>query len=135
MGQWFNITIYSVITIWFVGSFVQRHNYNFRRSLFMSYGLSFAILLIYILYMLIFDDSVDNIVDRTCDLVTDTRINWKNCNDFLSDFFWLFMGIYLIFYVLIKLYFVRILYYYAKEIENENAEDRRYSKLDGETNE
>ena len=81
-GQWFSIMIYSVLTIWFVGSFVQRHNYNFRRSLFMSYGLSFAILLIYILYMLIFDDSVDNIVDRTCDLVTDTRINWKNCNDF-----------------------------------------------------
>ena len=131
----FNIVICSILSLWFIGSFVQRENHKFRKSLFGSYALSFAIMLIYILYMLIFDDSMGSIVDRTCDLVTDTRINWKNCNDFLSDFFWLFMGIYLVFYILIKLFFVRILYYYAKEIENENAEDRRYAKLEGETNE
>ena len=129
-GDIIGSVIYSILSIWFVISFVKRDNHSVRKSLYQSYGLAFIIFLIYLVWYCFFSGQVE---DRAQSICRSDLIDWMNgdgCAAFADDFIWVFVGIYRVLLVLVRVYCVRILYYYAKEIEHHN--DRVYHKLDAE---
>jgi len=124
----FGIVVYGILTVWFITSFVRKHSHQTRHHLYHSYLLGFIITLIYTLWYCFFSGDVSDRADEICKSDFADWFNWSDCDDDVDDFIWVFVGIYLVFMISIRLYFVRVLYYYAKEIEP--THDRPYHKLD-----
>ena len=88
--------------------------------------------MMYLIWYVFWSGDVDDSAENFCTLLNDTFIDWSDCNETIDNLIWFFVGAYLFFYVIFRLYAVRILYYYAKEISGAtNHENQTYEKLDG----
>ena len=58
----------------------------------------------------------------------DYVMDWNDCPDDMSELIWVFITVYTLIILLVRVFFVRILYYYAKEAELRNP---AYQSLDG----
>ena len=125
-----SIVIYSILSFWFIVSFVRRDCHKTRVSLYSAYAAGFVLFLIYLIWYCFFSDRVQGRAEQICR--SEVLDWWDGCADFADDFIWVFVGLYLFIVCMMRLYFVRILYYYAKEIEHHHQQggDRPYHKLD-----
>ena len=116
-------------------SFLNHKNPMYRNTLFYSYASAFVLNLIYLIWFCFFSGRVDNTAGKLCDWFDDW-LHWDGCQEAVNDFLWVFVGIYLFIVVMLRLYCVRILYYYAKEAEqkkDDQVEGANYESLPGDS--
>ena len=132
----FGIVVYSILSIWFITSFIRKDCHKTRQSLYMSYGLGFIIFLIYLVWYCFISDEVESRAHNFCHSTVVGWTDWENCDDFMNDFLWVFVGVYLFFLIILRGFCVRILYYYAKEVDpkEKTGEEQRYLQLAGKNN-
>ena len=119
-GDVFSIVLSSILLAMFTVSFIKRNHQKVRNSLFMSYLASLVIFLVYAIIWLC-TQSLAELTARTCNTINRTDDIWSSCYDDISNFIWVFIIIYLLLIVLVRGFFVRILYYYKEECRNEQA--------------
>ena len=96
-------------------SFIKRDDVRLRQVLYQTYLLGFILMLAFYFWYIFFSDDLESNAMRVCKDINNTKINWDGCEDAIDSFLWLFVTIWMISVILIRLYCVRILYYYAKE--------------------
>ena len=79
-------------------------------------------MLIYWTWFLLFSGKVETRADKACHTVNKV-LNWEGCPSFVNDFLWVPITVYLIVLILVRLYCVRILYYYAKKTEHDKHDE------------
>ena len=112
------IVVSSILLIGFLISFVKRESHFVRRSLFYTYGISLILFLIN-LGLYLFTNSLDNLCETTCNFM-DYVTDWNDCPEDMGDLIWVFISVYTLIILLVRVFFIRILYYYAKEAELSN---------------
>ena len=111
----FSIVVQGILVTMFVIAFVQRHNYTIRRSLFQIYLMAFLASIIYgIVYVC--TNSIEAVLERVCDALTNDGQRWPNCVNDLEDPIWFFIIVYYVIELVVKLTLTRCLYYFMKEI-------------------
>ena len=101
----------------------------------MSYLVGFIIFLIYLVWYCFFSDKVEDGAHAFCESWAIDWINWDGCDDFMNDFMWVFVGVYLFFIIILRGFCVRILYYYAKDIDPKlKTGEAPYQQLAGKSN-
>ena len=115
----YGILTSSIIMISFFIACCQRENVLVRRGLFLIYAFFLACSVV---YMIVFCATVD-IDSYVSSLCLSLMSVGSGCYDTISGTFWGFFAAYAITVLLLKLFFVRILYYWYQEtaIEKDNA--------------
>ena len=118
----------SVLLCLFVVSFINRKNVQFREALYYSYYLSLVIFLVYGVYLAI-TEPLNGLVKQSCDLINEYKVVWPECTEKIPDYIWVFYSTYLVLVTLFRIVFIRILYFYKEE-----CEEQTYQKLAGQRN-
>ena len=120
------IIVSSILIIGFLISFVKRDSQFIRNSLLYTYGISLILFLINV-FLYIWQNSIDSLCTQACRGI-DHIVDWDQCLDDMETWIWIFIAVYVFIILMVRIFFVRILYYYAKEAEHRNP---AYQQLDG----
>ena len=110
----------------FAASFIKRDSHHIRNSLWMAYAASLILFIIYLIWFVVTQD-VTKFIGRICDGINDA-ISWSDCTDDISDLLWVFVTIYAALVILVRGFFVRVLYWWYRDSVVENE---KYQELSG----
>ena len=114
----FNMVLSGLTVAMFIFTFVKHYSPKVRRHLFHTYVVNLILFLVYMIYWLV-TQPLTPMVDRICNGVNKV-FDWSNCATDVEDTIWVFVMIYTVILVLVRLMFIRILYHYWKEVADEH---------------
>ena len=111
------IVMSGIVILIYLASFVRRGDLNVRKALWMIYAGSFVLWLMNFVRWLAFN-KIDDIIDEVNEGVNGfLGTSNDKYADKLSDTVWTLIWVYGTIMILIKVLFIRVLYYYMKELE------------------
>ena len=125
--DWFGVAIYGTLSACFLISFVKPSNLYVRRFLYHSYLVGFLLTLAFFIWLMV--RGADKALDELCSGVSRDWWDSQDCFDILSPLWTLWLVLYFVFVIIVQLFCVRLLKYYAKELEL-HLDSQMYQKLD-----
>ena len=114
----YGIVFSSIVLLMFGASFVKRDSHKVRQSLWMTYAASLILFIIYLVWFTA-TQNMTTWIDRGCGAVTDV-VTWDTCAEDVKSLLWVFVTIYALLVILVRGFFVRVLYWYYKDaVHNE----------------
>ena len=74
--------------------------------LYQTYLLGFILMLVFYVWYIFFSDDLESNAMHVCHEINSTKINWDGCADAVDSFLWLFVTVWMLIVVFVRLYCV-----------------------------